>query len=509
MYLHVEIRRGKTEDINPEGITFLSYSSFYKNIYCNYKMMNKTDEVLKDFQKQLLESPLNNPELAPPALMRLFQDELFEARLEHARNMGPVFEDIKKKRYEFNFNFNEHMNALSGFSSCHGCSIDRYFLLSLTLITTMVTGAVVFMATESVSYLEESTFVPLIVKLKATAETALTNYDVMCGNSKKIVGSAASSGAMTYMYALWFSDGVESTTADACLILHKAISKATAELSSAITALIIKIGAGGFLSSGLGLLTAKEYVHRIADMLRGDDACCVPEMTKSQLKKEVKRLRRKYEADGSAVPYSISKYQIITNVDDVNYPYGSVTPQGDSGLLNNSQPCVKEIHQAVHDQYGLPTVIVSANPMEASRRKRSKVSDELGLPSDQIVMYKGSKGNTLGGSRGDVTHKVINSVTTDKINNIVRHIGKSVGGVGYIWIGGNGMDDEKVAVELLSTGMLSIAFIQSVDESSQVDQAGLYYVRHYGEVLEILQQEGILDDKYTSVCDDMDYSYSD
>jgi hypothetical protein len=239
-------------------------------------MMNKTDEVLKNFQKQLLESPLNNPELAPPVLMRLFQDELFEARLEQARNMGPVFEDIKKKRYEFDFKFSEHMNAVSGFASCHGCSIDIYFMFALTLITTMVTGAVIFMAKQSISYLEESTFLPLIVNLKATAETALSNYDNMCGDSKKIVRSAASSGALTYMYGLWFSGGAETTTADACLVLHKAISKATAELSSAITALIIKIGAGGFLSSGLGLLTAREYVHRIADILRGDDACCVP-----------------------------------------------------------------------------------------------------------------------------------------------------------------------------------------------------------------------------------------
>ena len=249
--------------------------------------------------------------------------------------------------------------------------------------------------------------------------------------------------------------------------------------------------------------------------------------TRKQIKKGLRRKsRRRYRRvqSGSSQASAVSppedkklkiKYQLITDADDTLHPAGSgketlfgLVPVAGVDIYGDRHkyyPCVILLHQEIYKKFGLPTVIVSADPRSwAAEKTASKTKDLLGEDaSDNITRYPGSALASLTSSVSNILARVHESVhghllrkshdenwdydnyqsmATIKVNSIEKHVRNEEltaekNGYEYraIWIGDNGQGDLLAAKQLLNDGVIYAALIHYVDPRKPSGKSSAWY----------------------------------
>lgn len=185
------------------------------------------------------------------------------------------------------------------------------------------------------------------------------------------------------------------------------------------------------------------------------------------------------------------RYQLFTDVDDTLHPAGykalgwfEVAGVDREGDMREYYPCAKELHAWFNEQFGLPTVIVSANPITGIERGKMKYAAALEMQPDAIEYMGGEKIASTMSVLENLLPTVSSTILrpgTDTRDNIhynrmalvkIKHItGKvmemrdELGKENYraIWIGDNGQGDLLVANALLEKGLIYAALIHHVD----------------------------------------------
>ena len=92
------------------------------------------DDILKGTQEVLLKYG----SYIPPKIMQNAQNELFEARKEHATKMADTLDLIKKQR-KFDFEFNQYNYGFSASYDCTVCVYDKAFFYASAIMASFVT----------------------------------------------------------------------------------------------------------------------------------------------------------------------------------------------------------------------------------------------------------------------------------------------------------------------------------------------------------------------------------
>jgi len=182
-------------------------------------------------------------------------------------------------------------------------------------------------------------------------------------------------------------------------------------------------------------------------------------------------------------------YQLITDVDDTLHPSGvgvrAKLAGVDPGNKDVYYPCVGALHRAIYNKFGLPTVVVSANPFWKSNSDIENIKKKLGI--DEIEYNRGglfSSGwstamNMFPGTyRDDYFNYHFSAMANVKIAQIKTHVermrkdyvGKDIE-YRAIWIGDNGQGDLLAAKELLQQKLIYAALIHTVDINKQTGRS--------------------------------------
>lgn len=165
---------------------------------------------------------------------------------------------------------------------------------------------------------------------------------------------------------------------------------------------------------------------------------------------------------------SQEKWQLFTDVDDTLHPAGPgfigwMAGSNYTGSRHEYYDCVGDLHKQFYKRYGLPTVIVSANPLPVTRSKTTNVKKNLGNIDVKIF-----KGEPLASATS-----VVRSSYQEMANIKIKQIREEVtnqrlinGHSRYkaIWIGDNGQGDLLVAQQLLKDNIIQYALIHTVDK---------------------------------------------
>ena len=216
-------------------------------------------------------------------------------------------------------------------------------------------------------------------------------------------------------------------------------------------------------------------------------------------------------------------YQLFTDVDDTLHPAGSlafgkleVAGVDRSGRRDEFYDCVGELHQQIQARNtGLPTVVISANPMPASDRKKEHYKNALGI--DNIEIYAGDPassgfsiiqnlgckvGEICGVKETDPDNSQFQNMADVKISQITEYVTEKKSelqrkGRKYrpIWIGDNGQGDLLAAKTLLQNGTIYAALIHWVDPRKSSGRSSAWYrdnqrlfpFKNYGEAIEFLK----------------------
>ena len=240
--------------------------------------------------------------------------------------------------------------------------------------------------------------------------------------------------------------------------------------------------------------------------------------------------KAKVRAQIKAAARSPPVYQLFTDADDTLHPsgfasLGSLNLAGvDSvGDRHKFYDCVSQLHQQIQARNGgLPTIIISANPLPATSSKKEKIKKALGI--EQLEIFSGSALSSGSSILQNIKIKAAEfvaplpngQVTTDtenlhfqamadvKVDQITKYVSamrkeQRTKGRRYrpIWIGDNGQGDLLAAKILLQNKVIFAALIHWVDprkasgKSSQwyrsEDPPRLFPFKNYGEAIEHLK----------------------
>ncbi len=126
-------------------------------------------------------------------------------------------------------------------------------------------------------------------------------------------------------------------------------------------------------------------------------------------------------------------------------------------------PCVHELHGQIYTKYGMPTVVVSANPLKTDYNKKAReIERHLGLNKGGVIYFPGEFGASSKLLKGNYT-----AMASVKAKRIREEVAKIRGELGEryraIWIGDNGQGDLIAAEELLHDNIIHVALIHYVD----------------------------------------------
>jgi len=192
-------------------------------------------------------------------------------------------------------------------------------------------------------------------------------------------------------------------------------------------------------------------------------------------------------------------YQLLTDVDDTLHPSGflgyGLAGVDSEGRRDEYYPCVRKLHTAFYNNFELPTIIVSANPLWKSKSSIENIARELGAQ----IEYKGGDLasslwstilNLLPGipdNRDDYYNLHYMSMANVKIAQISEHIKKmrdiyAGTTIEYraIWIGDNGQGDLLAAKKLLQKELIFAALIHIVDPNKQTGRSSAW-ARPFGD----------------------------
>jgi hypothetical protein len=206
-----------------------------------------------------------------------------------------------------------------------------------------------------------------------------------------------------------------------------------------------------------------------------------------QHKKRTRRHKRKRNNKGG----DGLRYQLFTDVDDTLHPAGyaavgwfEIAGVDREGDRSEYYPCAKELHKWFNNEFGLPTVIVSANPKTSIESGKIKYAEALEMPLDAIEYMGGEKiastmsvlenlMPTLSASifrrgvdmRENIHYNRMARVKIGHITKKVMEMREELGEENYraIWIGDNGQGDLLAANELLEQGLIYAALIHHVN----------------------------------------------
>ncbi len=190
------------------------------------------------------------------------------------------------------------------------------------------------------------------------------------------------------------------------------------------------------------------------------------------------------------------RYQLITDVDDTLHPAGSLlfgyAQIAGVDLRDRSTyyPCVAELHQEIFRKFGLPTVIVSANPVPPDKKKIADKTAHLHGEGEnpQVVYHPGHYLSSAFSVGSNFVGRMISprrpyegiiydadgyaAVARVKENIIRKHVKEMKEAAENaqppytyraIWIGDNGQGDLKVAEKLLPESIIYAALIHYVE----------------------------------------------
>jgi hypothetical protein len=230
-------------------------------------------------------------------------------------------------------------------------------------------------------------------------------------------------------------------------------------------------------------------------------------------------------------------YQLFTDADDTLHPSGfaslgylNIAGVDNVGNRHKFYDCVSQLHQQIQARNGgLPTIIISANPLPATSSKKKKIKKALGI--EQLEIFSGSalsSGSSILQNvrikvgefvaplkNGQVTTDTENlhfqamaDVKVDQITKYVSEMRKEQGKKGRryrpIWIGDNGQGDLLAAKILLQNKVIFAALIHWVDPRKASGKSSIWYryenpprlfpFKNYGEAIEHLKHYAGLQD---------------
>ncbi len=230
-------------------------------------------------------------------------------------------------------------------------------------------------------------------------------------------------------------------------------------------------------------------------------------------------------------------YQLFTDADDTLHPSGfaSLGPLNLAGVdsvgdRHKFYDCVSQLHQQIQARNGgLPTIIVSANPLPATSSKKNKIKKALGI--EQLEIFSGSalsSGSSIlqnvrikaaevvaplpdGQVVTDTENLHFQSMADVKVDQITKYVSdmrKEQKKLGRryrpIWIGDNGQGDLLAAKILLQNKVIFAALIHWVDPRKASGKSSQWYrsenpprlfpFKNYGEAIEHLKHYAGLQD---------------
>ena len=181
-------------------------------------------------------------------------------------------------------------------------------------------------------------------------------------------------------------------------------------------------------------------------------------------------------------------YQLITDVDDTLHPSGDPPSRlagVDPGNKDVYYPCVGALHRAIYNKFGLPTVVVSANPFWKSNSDIENIKKKLGIKEIEYnrgELFSSGWSTALnmfpGTYRDDYYNYHFSAMANVKIAQIKTHVERMR--IDYvdtdieyraIWIGDNGQGDLLAAKELLQKKLIYAALIHTVDINKQTGRS--------------------------------------
>ena len=210
-------------------------------------------------------------------------------------------------------------------------------------------------------------------------------------------------------------------------------------------------------------------------------------ITKSTFKSKI---TKKVHSKISELPFGEPIYQLFTDVDDTLHPSGwaKLGPLDiagvDSGDRHKLYDCVKQLHKQINGKYGLPTVVVSANPIPEIpilNPKSKKLGNNLGI---DIQYNCGNLGASCRSVMTNTMRKTFFAMDEEtkqnlqykdmadvKVNTISKNVKTMREKLGLkekqyrpIWIGDNGQGDLLAAKTLLEKKIIYAALIHFVDD---------------------------------------------
>lgn len=165
----------------------------------------------------------------------------------------------------------------------------------------------------------------------------------------------------------------------------------------------------------------------------------------------------------AAPPCAEIKYQLFTDMDDTVHGSGRLAPFAGRhpGPRSKFFPCVRKLHEKFGKICGLPTVIVSANPMPKGKKRRELLEEQFGAKIEVFTGEWWSGMKSLWGNYNDMAKVKIGQIT-QKVNEEIEKAERGKYLYRAIWIGDNGQGDLIAAEKLLEGGIIFAAFIHHV-----------------------------------------------
>jgi hypothetical protein len=220
--------------------------------------------------------------------------------------------------------------------------------------------------------------------------------------------------------------------------------------------------------------------------------------TKQRKKRIRQRKRKRNNKGGDGI-----RYQLFTDVDDTLHPAGyaalgwfEIAGVDREGDRSEYYPCAKELHRWFHRAFGLPTVIVSANPKTSAESGRMKFAEALEMPPEAIEYMGGEKiASTMSvlenlmptvsasifrrgvDMRENIHYNRMARVKIEHITKKVMEMREELGEENYraIWIGDNGQGDLLAANALLERGLIYAALIHHVNPKKKSGEGTRWY----------------------------------